>query len=586
MVSSTAVGGGDAALADEAAAWAESLASPPTTAVGTLVDALQTPGSGLRLPLRHLRSGRPLLGLGGTSKSGSDGRRLASHVVAGSVRLQLVENRLFARAMAGDGRAVLDLVGEAAMEEAAADAAEQRRRVLVAERSDGLVGPRGEGSAKGMQAIVPASSLRRILAWDTLREAAAFLAGQGAAKAFPAMPASDGLPVPPAKAQGAAMAMQANTMTEHVVGMLQSGALRAEAGTASTEDGYSVHGMARVLQLLCHVSELTVRLSDVNHLIIQLLEASVPAQVRAASLRDAKRSMVAVQLSQALVQAAALRDTVEPQVLDAALDAEQQQPAGASATQSRTRSGGLSARATAANGSALSPAARSRSAEAHEVDPLLAILDDSGRPSARLATRVALSRPGQALAVVRAVAGSLEPDDKRSRALAVAIAAAEAAEATAGDSWAEQQATAFPGAEAIADASGAAVAALSSPRSFVTRGHTLMLGGINDLHRAGLLIGPRAREFVVAFYSRIGLIDSAFAIASSMSPDEGILVPGSAAWLWHGLPLAAAMHLLRACSLRNDSRHGADAFALVKEAAKAEGQDVPPEAFRLLDRLS
>ncbi|KAA0153283.1 hypothetical protein FNF28_06960 [Cafeteria roenbergensis] len=322
-------------------------------------------------------------------------------------------------------------------------------------------------------------------------------------------------------------------------------------GTASTEDGYSVHGMARVLQLLCHVSELTVRLSDVNHLIIQLLEASVPAQVRAASLRDAKRSMVAVQLSQALVQAAALRDAVEPQVLDAALDAEQQQPA-----------------------------------EAHEVDPLLAILDDSGRPSARLATRVALSRPGQALAVVRAVAGSLEPDDKRSRALAVAIAAAEAAEATAGDSWAEQQATAFPGAEAIADASGAAVAALSSPRSFVTRGHTLMLGGINDLHRAGLLIGPRAREFVVAFYSRIGLIDSAFAIASSMSPDEGILVPGSAAWLWHGLPLAAAMHLLRACSLRNDSRHGADAFALVKEAAKAEGQDVPPEAFRLLDRLS
>ncbi|KAA0157525.1 hypothetical protein FNF29_00101 [Cafeteria roenbergensis] len=352
-------------------------------------------------------------------------------------------------------------------------------------------------------------------------------------------------------AAAAADEEDANTMTEHVVGMLQSGALRAEAGTASTEDGYSVHGMARVLQLLCHVSELTVRLSDVNHLIIQLLEASVPAQVRAASLRDAKRSMVAVQLSQALVQAAALRDAVEPQVLDAALDAEQQQPA-----------------------------------EAHEVDPLLAILDDSGRPSARLATRVALSRPGQALAVVRAVAGSLEPDDKRSRALAVAIAAAEAAEATAGDSWAEQQATAFPGAEAIADASGAAVAALSSPRSFVTRGHTLMLGGINDLHRAGLLIGPRAREFVVAFYSRIGLIDSAFAIASSMSPDEGILVPGSAAWLWHGLPLAAAMHLLRACSLRNDSRHGADAFALVKEAAKAEGQDVPPEAFRLLDRLS
>jgi len=592
MASATAAACGDARLADEAAAWASALPRPTEDAVTSLLDHLGSAGSGMRLPLSARRGGRPLLPESGAS-GGFAWRRAASHALVAAARRQAAENRLLARATSGDGPAVLRLVRDAAF----AEGRVERRNATAAaaaaaagdgaEAGDGMKGPAG-GPGDADSLLLP------LLDWELLREAGSVLAGEGAARAFGVADAVEG-GESPARAQGAAATAQVSVLSETFAQMLLDADLAAPPGAAATPQGVSAHALARCLQVMCHTAEGSPSAAALVNLVSRTLADCVPEAARAAAADDARRSMTAVRLSRALVACASLGHWADAAAQAAAADDVIDEGAGggvgpepAAAAPARRGLGG----AVASRGDGLT-AAGPGGAAAEGV--LACVRDEDGEPSSRLAVTVATSRPDEALAAVEAVRRALladgagSDDDPATAAALAAIGNLEGSDrARAGEDGTRAPAPRepYPAERAVADAAGAAVASLAAPRSFVGRGTTRMMRAVTSLHRQGLASGPRAREHVVAFFARVGLLGNAFAVAGSMAADPAIRRAGSEAWASHGLPLEAAMHLLRATALRGDGDGAARALGLVRAAAEAEGEDIPAEAHRLAKRVA
>jgi hypothetical protein len=209
--------------------------------------------------------------------------------------------------------------------------------------------------------------------------------------------------------------------------------------------------------------------------------------------------------------------------------------------------------------------------------------------SSRAAVSVALQHPAEALTAVHALSALVDSDDSP-KSLSQALARLETTDlspvlaASSSDrAVPELPDVRFEGAGAVADAAAAAVAALASPRSFINHGQTHIVHALAQLNDSGLLFGPRCREFMLAGYSRIGLVDSALDLASTMRAE--LAEPGSSSWAWHSLPREGAMHILRAGSLRGDSSATEKAMVLVEDACRADGIPVPSEAIRLAKRV-
>jgi hypothetical protein len=129
----------------------------------------------------------------------------------------------------------------------------------------------------------------------------------------------------------------------------------------------------------------------------------------------------------------------------------------------------------------------------------------------------------------------------------------------------------FPGRDAVAAASGAALAALASPRAFVERGPEEFLSALSSLFERGLFFGPHVVEATVAYLSRIGLLDNAMGVCRAVPPAH--------------LTVDAVLHIVRAAALRGDAGMTRSAGQLLVRVANERGEPVPVEGRRLMLRV-